>query len=56
LQVAKSPQAKLALATGKKYGVSDRLARPDELRAGWVNGMIIVQALRNINGPSHRPR
>ncbi len=48
--VAKSPQAKLAIATGKKYGVSDTSLAQTNYALGWVNGMIIVQALKNING------
>lgn len=50
LQVAKSPEAKLALAMGKKYGVSDSSLAQTNYTLGWVNGMIIVQALKNING------
>jgi branched-chain amino acid transport system substrate-binding protein len=49
--VAKSPQAKLAVAMGKKYGVSDSSIAQTNYALGWVNGMIIVQALKNINGP-----
>ncbi len=48
--VAKSPQAKLAVATGKKYGVSDSSLAQTNYALGWVNGMIIVQALKNIKG------
>jgi len=48
--VAKSAQAKLAVAMGKKYGVSDSALAQTNYALGWVNGMIIVQALKNING------
>ena len=48
--VAKSAQAKLAVATGKKYGVSDTSLAQTNYALGWVNGMIIVQALKNITG------
>ena len=50
LQVAKSAQGKLALAMGKKYGVSDTALAQTNYTLGWVNGMIIVQALKNIKG------
>jgi branched-chain amino acid transport system substrate-binding protein len=48
--IGKSPQAKLAVATGKKYGVSDSSLAQTNYALGWVNGMIIVQALKNIKG------
>ena len=48
--IAKSPQAKLAVATGKKYGVSATSLAQTNYALGWVNGMIIVQALKNITG------
>jgi len=47
---SKSPQGKLALAMGKKYGVSDTALAQTNFVLGWVNGMIIVNALKNING------
>ena len=50
LQFAKSPQAKLALAQGKKYGVSQTSLDQTNYVLGWVNGAIITQALRNIKG------
>ena len=49
--VAKSPQAKLAVATGRQYGVSETSLAQTNYALGWVNGMIIAQALRNITGP-----
>ena len=48
--IAKSPQAKLAVATGKKYGVSDAEIAQTNYALGWVNGMIIVDALKKIKG------
>jgi ABC-type branched-subunit amino acid transport system substrate-binding protein len=43
-------KGKLALATGQKYGVpADQLAQAN-FSLGWVNGMIIVEALKNIKG------
>jgi ABC-type branched-subunit amino acid transport system substrate-binding protein len=47
---SKSPQGKLALAMGKKYGVSsDSLAQTNYV-LGWVNGAIITTALKSIKG------
>jgi len=46
--IGKSPQAKLAVATGRKYGVSDSSLAQTNYALGWVNGMIIVQAIRNL--------
>ena len=48
---SKSPQGKLALAMGKKYGVSDASLQQTNYTLGWVNGAIIVAALKNIKGP-----
>jgi branched-chain amino acid transport system substrate-binding protein len=48
--VAKSAQAKLAVATGQKYGVSEAEISQTNYALGWVNGMIIVDALKKIKG------
>ena len=50
---SKSPQGKLALAAGKKAGVSSDSLAQTNYTLGWVNGAIIVQALKNITGRGH---
>jgi hypothetical protein len=48
---SKTPQGKLALAAGKKAGVSADSMAQTNYTLGWVNGAIITQALKNITGP-----
>jgi ABC-type branched-subunit amino acid transport system substrate-binding protein len=48
---SKTPQGKLAAAAGKKAGVSADSMAQTNYTLGWVNGAIIVQALKNITGP-----
>jgi branched-chain amino acid transport system substrate-binding protein len=47
---SKTAQGKLALAMGKKYGVSDTSLAQTNYVLGWTNGAIITQALKNITG------
>jgi branched-chain amino acid transport system substrate-binding protein len=48
---SKTAQGKLALAAGKKAGVSSDSLAQTNYTLGWVNGAIITQALKNITGP-----
>jgi len=48
--LAKTASGKLAAATGKKYGYADAEINQMNWSLGWVNGMMIVQALRNAKG------
>jgi branched-chain amino acid transport system substrate-binding protein len=48
--LAKTEKGKLAAATGKKYGYPDSEIAQTNFALGWVNGMIIVEGLKNANG------
>jgi branched-chain amino acid transport system substrate-binding protein len=48
--LAKSANGKLAYATGKKYGYPEAEITTMGYALGWVNGQMIVQALKNAKG------
>jgi len=45
-----SDKGKLAFTTGQKYGVPAEQLEQANYSLGWVNGMIIVEALKSIKG------